>query len=292
MIHKKKFWQGLPVIGSFFEGKPKIAVIRLNGVIADTSVKKEGICVSRYDRVIEKAFALSNLRAVALLINSPGGSPVQSDLMAQKIRQHADKEGISVYAFAEDVAASGGYWIACAADKIYAQPASIVGSIGVVFAGFAFDDFIKKHDIKRRVYTSGKEKSFMDPFLPEKTRDVQRLKRLQQGIHEQFKGWVRSRRKAKLKNKKDADIFEGQFWLGEEALECGIVDGLGDIDSVMKKKYGDDIKFVAFEPERGFLSSFLHAKAPVSLGGERDKAMITAFLAAADEQSEWARYGL
>lgn len=276
----------VPVIGGLFKAKPKVAVIRMAGVIADSTVKRGGISHARFEKLIEDAFDVHKLQAVALIINSPGGSPSQSSLITSLIRRLAEEKEIPVYAFVEDVAASGGYWIACAADEIYAQESSIVGSIGVISSGFGFQKFIEKHDVERRIYTSGKDKSFLDPFKEEKPADIKRLQSLQSEIHEQFKDWVRERRAEKLKGA-DKDLFEGQFWTGSIALDNGIIDGFGDYKSVLKDKHGADIKFKDFKAEKG-LASVLSPGAKIGLPASWSDDLLETI----ENKGVWGRYGL
>lgn len=245
----------LPLVGPWFEkARPRVAVLRLSGVIGESSGRRGGIFLGRYEKLIERAFSLFNIRAVALAVNCPGGAPGQTELVAGRIRQFADEKEIPVYAFVEDVAASGGYWLACAADRIYAQESSVVGSIGVVFAGFGLDQFIQRYGIERRIHTAGSEKSFMDPFLPEKKKDVERLRDVQGEIHAAFKDWVRARRGDRLTGS-DKDLFEGQIWTGQQAQAQGIIDGLGDVRSVMRSIYGQNVRLVPLTPEKGFLAA-------------------------------------
>lgn len=251
------FWgwfKKLPVIRKLFDKGPEVVTIRLSGVIAD-SHKKSGktICHHFLSEAIDKAFDRKSAKAVALIINSPGGSAAQSSLIAAHIRRLSEKENKPVYAFVEDVAASGGYWLACSADEIYVQPVSVVGSIGVISAGFGFQDFIAKHGVERRVYTAGKDKGFMDPFQPEKESDVKRLQKIQKDIHQSFVAWVEDRRGDRLSGAKKS-LFEGQFWTGQEATEKGIVDGVADLHSFMIEKFGDDIKLHDVTPGKSFFS--------------------------------------
>ena len=192
-----KNYQKWPLIEKLFEPRPRIAVLRMSGVIADTTgMRRPGISYERYAKLIEKAFKIPHLDAVALIINSPGGSPGQCSLLTSLLRNKADENGTKIYAFVEDVAASGGYWLAAGADEIHAQETALLGSIGVISASFGLHEFIRCYNIERRVHSSGKEKSFMDPFLPEDESDIQRLKTIQGDIHDQFKAWVESRRGA------------------------------------------------------------------------------------------------
>lgn len=279
----KDFLADLPIIGDFMTQRPKVAVVRLSGVIADTSMRKNGVSHAKYAQLIEDAFDVQDVREVAVVINSPGGAPAQSSLIAGVIRQCANEKKVPVTAFVEDVAASGGYWLACAADKIYVQPSSLVGSIGVIAAGFGFEDFIKEHGVKRRVYTSGKDKSMMDPFLPEKKSDVERVKQLQSDIHAQFIAWVKDRRGARLKGA-DADLFEGQVWTGNMALPMGIADAVGDLRGVMHEKYGPKVRLMEFEPERSFVQGLMGVKTAQNLGDE--------VISAVENRLEWQRFGL
>ncbi|HEY8189241.1 MAG TPA: S49 family peptidase [Micavibrio sp.] len=248
-------------------------------------MRRNGLSYGRVSKAIEKAFAVQKAPAVAIVINSPGGAPAQSQLIAGLIRALADEKQISVYAFVEDVAASGGYWLACAADWIYVQETSIVGSIGVVSAGFGLEDFIDRHGIKRRLYTSGRDKSMLDPFLPEKPADVARLKEIQREIHDHFIDWVKDRRGGKL-NGSDEELFEGRFWTGSAALQMGIADGTGDIRSVMREKYGDDIRLIPVNPDRKFSIPLIGSKMQAGENWADD------LMSVAEDRSLWARFGL
>lgn len=236
-----------PTKGGFFAklkakwNAPVVAVIRLNGVIGQGGIGRKGLTLDGLSSAIDRAFAFRNLKAVALEVNSPGGSPVQSDLIAGRIRALAAEKNVPVIAFCEDVAASGGYWIACAADEIYAMPGSILGSIGVVSAGFGFVDAIDKLGVERRVHTAGKEKAILDPFQPEKPADIKILKRVQGDLHDQFKNWVSSRREGQLNTEKD--LFTGAFWTGREAVELGLADGIGNRRDVLKDRFGEKTRF-------------------------------------------------
>lgn len=276
--------ESLPLVGKLFKRGPKIPVIRLAGVIADSTMKRGGISYAKISKVIDKAFAMEKAPAIALIINSPGGAPAQSQLIGGMIRRLADEKQISVIAFVEDVAASGGYWLACAADQIYAQETSIVGSIGVISASFGFEDFIDKHGIKRRLHTSGREKSMLDPFLPEKAEDVARLKDIQHDMHRHFIDWVKSRRGAKL-NGRDDELFEGRFWLGSVALDMGLIDAIGDSYSVLKEKYGQDVRFVELSPDKK-LFPFL-PRGLVHIENWADDVLSTI-----EDRSLWSRFGL
>lgn len=246
--------------------------------------RRGGMTLADLNGSIEQAFEVPRLKAVALSINSPGGSPVQSALIAGRIRELAKEKKVRVFAFCDDVAASGGYWLACAGDEIYANGASVVGSIGVITASFGFDELIKRIGIQRRVYTAGENKRRLDPFLPEDQNDVTHLKTLQKDLHEQFKTYVQERRGKKLDGESSA-LFSGDFWSGSKALELGLIDGLGDLRSVMRKKYGAKVRFYPIEEKKGFLAKRLGlAKAPEPWAED--------LLAALENRALWNRYGL
>lgn len=232
----------------FRKSRKTVAVVRLQGVITTG----RGLNDAALAPVFDKAFA-SKPTAVALLINSPGGSPVQSSLIGARIRRLADEKGIPVHAFVEDVAASGGYWLAAAADDIYLDLSSVVGSIGVISAGFGLHEFIERHGIERRVHTAGASKSMLDPFQPQKDDDVQRLHSLLEQIHANFKAHITERRAGKLA---DRDLFTGEIWVGQQAVSDGLADGLGHLVPKMKEMYGDKVRFRCYGPKRGFLSRF------------------------------------
>lgn len=274
--------QTLPIIGRFFKNRPKVAVIRLAGVIADSN-RKGGISYNRAHKIIEKAFHVSGVREVVLLINSPGGAPAQCALITSLIRHLADDKSLPVTAFIEDVAASGGYWLACAADQIYAQNSSIVGSIGVISSSFGFDGLIDRFDVTRRVHTSGKDKNFMDPFLPEKQKDISRLKDVQKAIHEDFKRWVVERRDVRL-NGQDSELFEGGFWPGMQAQELGLIDGIGSLRPIMKDKYGQDVKFLELSLDKQIVPNLLGLRSQSDFAGDVINGLET--------RAHWSRYGL
>ncbi|MEK9724634.1 MAG: S49 family peptidase [Rhodospirillaceae bacterium] len=233
---------------------------------------------------------MRHLSAVALAINSPGGAPVQSALIAKRIRDLAYEKKVPVYAFIEDVGASGGYWLALAADEIYAQPSSIVGSIGVVSGGFGFADAIEKLGIERRLHTSGEKKAMLDPFGPEKPADVKHLQALQKEIHEDFKAMVRDRRGERLKGN-SRTVFSGAFWTGTKALDLGLVDGLGDVRGVMRARFGDDVRLRPLDDLRPWWRRRLALAATgaptAGLGGLGDE-----ILGAVEERLWWNRFGL
>jgi len=278
----------LPVRG-FGPRKPVVAVLRFEGVIGNL---QRGFSLAGQAVPIERAFKLRNLAAVALTINSPGGSPVQSALIAKRIRALADENNVPVFAFAEDVAASGGYWLACAADEIYADDSSIIGSIGVVSGSFGFTELIKKIGVERRLHTAGDKKAILDPFTPEKANDVKHLKALQRDIHESFSETVRARRGKRLKGS-EKKIFSGAFWTGGRALELGLVDGIGDLRSVMRQRFGDKVKLRPVRDQRSFWKRRFRlsrgfAGVPAAGGDE----LVAGVLAAVEERLIWNRFGL
>jgi signal peptide peptidase SppA len=264
---------------------PVVAVVRLAGVIGAASPFRPGLTLSGLAGTLEVAFKTSRAKAVAIVVNSPGGSAVQSHLIFARIRSLAEEHKLPVYAFAEDAAASGGYMIAVAADEIFADPSSIVGSIGVVAAGFGFDRLIERFGIDRRVYTAGDDKVILDPFRPEKQEDVKRLTRIQRTVHTHFIDLVKSRRGSKLKAD-DGDLFNGAFWSGSEAADLGLIDGVGDLRAVMRERYGKDVVLKVVEKSRSlFLRRLFRTKA-----GSRIDA--GAILASLEERALWGRYGL
>lgn len=226
-----------------FSRTPFVPVLRLSGVIAASGSPLSGsaLSIGGLAGPLERAFSASKLPSVAIIINSPGGSPVQSHLIFKRIRALAAEKKKRVYVFCEDLAASGGYFIAMAGDEIYADPSSIVGSIGVISAGFGFDKALDKLGVDRRVYTAGLSKSTLDPFLPEKAEDVERIKALQRDVHDVFIGIVKERRGALLKGA-DSELFSGAFWSGPRALEHGLVDGISDLRTKMRELHGDKVK--------------------------------------------------
>jgi serine protease SohB len=262
--------------------KPVIAVVRLAGVIgARPGTLQGGITAAAFIRPLERAFTMKGVVAVALAINSPGGAPAQSSLIVKRIRSLAAEHGLPVFAFAEDVAASGGYMLACAADEIYADDTSVVGSIGVISAGFGFPELLKKVGIERRVYTAGESKGMLDPFQPEKPDEVEHLKELQHDVHDAFKGLVRERRAGKLKAGED-ELFTGAFWTGRRAVTLGLVDGIGELTDVMKARFGDKVRFRPV----GIRESWLRRR----LGVEH--RLVDGVLGAIEERLWWSRFGL
>ena len=266
---------------SIFKKKTVIPHVRLTGVIGSAGRFRQGIDFSGQQEIIKKAFSFKKSKSVAISINSPGGSPVQSHLIHDYIRQLAKKNKKQVIVFAEDVAASGGYLIACAGDEIYANSSSIVGSIGVISASFGFQDAIKKIGIQRRVYTAGKNKSTLDPFMEEKQEDIERLKNIQLDLHKDFIEVVEKSRQSKLKKDSGIELFSGEFWSGRKAKELGLIDGIGTSDQILKEKFGDNIVIKKFEKSKGWL-----AKKLSSTDNHIDQ-MINIL----EERSIWQRYG-
>ena len=272
----------------FRRDRPVVPVVRLTGIIGFSTPLRPGLSLAGIARSLERAFAMRHAPAVALAINSPGGSPVQSHLIFRRIRELAQEHKRHVIAFVEDAGASGGYMIACAADEIVADPYSIVGSIGVVGGSFGFDKLIGKIGIERRLYTSGAHKAMLDPFLPENPDDVERLKKLQQEIHDDFIALVKSRRGGKL-NGPESDLFSGEYWTGRRALELGLVDAVGDLRSVLRERFGDKVVTPLVTAERGFLGRRV-------LGVGRSDLTQAGFaedlISALEARAIWARYGL
>jgi serine protease SohB len=279
----------------FRRDRPVVPVLRLSGVIGISAPLRPGLSMAGVARSLERLFTVRNAAAVALVINSPGGSPVQSHLIFRRIRDLAQENGRRVIAFVEDAAASGGYMIACAADEIIADPNSVVGSIGVVGGSFGFDKLIAKIGVERRLYTSGAHKAMLDPFLPEDPGDVERLKGLQREIHEDFIALVKSRRAGKLSGPEE-NLFSGEYWTGRRALSFGLVDSIGDLRSVLRERFGKKVYMPVIQPERGFLGRrTLGVGADALLGtGLRAAPLGLAedMISALETRALWARYGL
>jgi len=236
----------------FLPSKPTVAVVKMSGIISAGA--RGGLSDQALGPILEKAFKKGQHKAVALLINSPGGSPVQSSLISSRIKRLAKENELPVLAFVEDVAASGGYWLACAADEIYADTGSIIGSIGVISSGFGFQDLIDKYGVERRVHTAGKSKSMLDPFKKEKPDDIKRLKRILSDMHELFIKHVKETRGDKLTE--EDDLFTGEIWLGEKAKQLGLIDGIGHLDNVIKEKFGEKTRLKIYGQKKNFLQRF------------------------------------
>jgi len=266
---------------SFFKKKKIISHIKLTGVIGNVGKFRQGIEYSGQEEIIKKAFSVKKALAVAVTINSPGGSPVQSHLIYKFIREQAKKNKKKVIVFAEDVAASGGYLISCAGDEIYANSSSIIGSIGVIYSSFGFKNLIEKIGVQRRVYTAGKNKSSLDPFLEEKEEDINRLKKIQLDLHQDFIDVVEESRGLKLNKENGVELFSGEFWSGKKAKELGLIDGLGNSEQILREKFGEDVEIKTFEKTKGWL-----AKKLSSSDDHADK-----LISILEERSIWQRYG-
>jgi signal peptide peptidase SppA len=273
-------------VSRLWQRPPVVSVLRFEGVIMPRS-RRGGISLASHSAAIEKAFRASRLAAVAIVVNSPGGSPVQSALLYRRIRQLAEQKGVPVIAFAEDVAASGGYWLALAGDEIFSEETSLLGSIGVISAGFGFYQLIGRLGIERRLHTAGERKSLLDPFLPEDAKDVDRLTALQNDIHESFKEHVRARRAGKI-GVDDEGLFTGEILTGRMAVDRGLVDGIGELRAVIQARYGDKVRLRPIPAERRrwpFLSRLPFVRRePISLIAELADWIEARLL--------WARYGL
>jgi serine protease SohB len=265
---------------------PVVPVVRLSGVIGYATPLRPGMTLAGSARVLERAFKVRGAKAVALVINSPGGSAAQSHLIHQRIRSLAEEHKRPVIAFVEDVAASGGYMIACAADEIVIDPNSIVGSIGVVAASFGFDKLLKRFGIDRRVYTAGERKMILDPFQPEQPEDVRRLKAAQKDIHAAFIALVKASRGKRL-NGSDKNLFSGEFWVGNEAVELGLADEIGDLRSVLRKRFGKRVQMPLIAPPTG-LFAWRSGGGAAELPGDWAGNLVSAL----EARSLWARFGL
>ncbi|GAA3860779.1 S49 family peptidase [Saccharothrix violaceirubra] len=275
------------IVGDRAERGPVVAAVRLHGVItpSPSPVARNALNLHSVESALTRAFEHDRLVAVALLVNSPGGAPTQSALIAERIRELAAKHKVPVLAFCEDVAASGGYWLACAADEIYAHGTSMVGSIGVVTSGFGLTGLLERFGVERRVYTAGTNKVRLDPFQPEKPEDVDWLRGLQGQLHAQFAEWIRQRRGPKLKGT-DEELFTGEVWTGAQAVDLGLVDGLGTVRSVVAKRY-PDAEIAVAEPRRTLL-----ARLGLSGTSTRSGDFWPAALTALEERARWSRFGL
>ena len=266
---------------SFLKKKKIIPHIKLTGIIGNVGKFRQGIDFSGQEEIILKAFSVKKAPCIAITVNSPGGSPVQSHLIYNFIRLQAKKNKKKVIVFAEDVAASGGYLIACAGDEIYANSSSIIGSIGVIYSSFGFTELIKKIGVERRIHTAGKNKSTLDPFLEEKKDDIERLKTIQLDIHKDFINVVERSRGTKLK-KSEVELFSGEFWSGSKAKELGLIDEVGDSHQILKEKFGEDVVIKKFEKNRSWLSKKLSAS-------NNHVDQLSNIL---EEKSVWQKYGL
>jgi signal peptide peptidase SppA len=280
----------------FRRGTAVVPVVRLSGVIGAVTPLRPGMSLAGVARMLERAFSTRNAKAVALVINSPGGSPVQSRQIYLRIRQLAAEKSLPVLVFVEDVAASGGYMIACAGDEIFCDPSSILGSIGVVGGTFGFQELIKRIGVERRLYTAGAHKAMLDPFLPENPDDVARVKALQREIHAIFIALVKQSRGGRLKGDDDV-LFTGEYWAGETSVALGLADTIGDLRSVLRARYGEKVKTPVIAPSTGLLSGLLGRKSagattlaalasPDGIAGLPDE-----LISALETRAIWAKFG-
>lgn len=267
------------------ENKIIIPAVTLSGVIGKDSKLESGINFTNCSELIKKAFEHKKAKAVVININSPGGSPVQSELIYDYIRELSKEKNIPVYSFAQDLAASGGYWLLLSGDEIYAHNSSLIGSIGVIFSGFGFVDLIEKIGVQRRVYTEGKNKAILDPFMPEEEENIKILKNAQKSIFESFKELVANRRKDKLQEKEDK-LFTGAFWSGKDAAKLGLIDGISNPRAKMKEKFGDNIQIKEITPKKSFLKGLLSSKS--NLGQD----LSNNFIYKAEEKLQFNKFGL
>jgi serine protease SohB len=271
---------------------PVVPVVRLHGIIGVSTPLRPGLTLAGIARGIERAFEVRNGRAVALLINSPGGSPVQSHLIYRRIRQLAEEKKRPVLAFVEDVGASGGYMVACAADEIICDDSSILGSIGVVGGSFGFPKLMERLGVERRLYTAGEHKAMLDPFLPERSEDVERLKALQLEIHQSFIALVKASRGGRLRGPENA-LFSGEYWTGKKAVELGLADAIGDLRSTLRARFGEKVLTPLMASERTLLG---RARAAVEVAGidalPSGVAFAADMISALEARALWARYGL
>jgi serine protease SohB len=278
-----------------WRGLPRVPVVRLTGAIGFSTPLRPGLTLAGIARALDRAFALGKPKAVALAINSPGGSPVQSHMIYRRIRDLAQETSVPVIAFVEDVAASGGYMLACAADEIICDPSSIVGSIGVVGATFGVPEAMKKLGVERRVYTAGEKKVMLDPFLPEKPEDVEHLKSIQREIHETFIALVKASRGARLTGPENT-VFSGEYWSAKTALGYGLIDRLGDLRAVLRERFGEDVMMPLVSPERGWFgrrpSGVAEATLLPGLASGLAPNLVADVISAIEARALWARYGL
>src|SRR5881394_1074454 len=281
------------VPAKFRRGAAVVPVVRLSGVIGAVTPLRPGMSLAGFARTLERAFAIKHAKAVAVVINSPGGSPVQSRQIYLRIKQLAAEKKLKVLVFVEDVAASGGYMIACAGDEIFCDPSSIMGSIGVVGGAFGFQDLIKKIGVERRLYTAGAHKAMLDPFLPENPDDVARVKALQREIHAIFIALVKQSRGSRLKGADDV-LFTGEYWAGETSVSLGLADAIGDLRSTLRARYGEKVLTPVIAPASGMLSGLLGRRSPGAgslaaldgIGGLPDE-----LISALEARAIWAKFG-
>jgi signal peptide peptidase SppA len=272
-------------------GTAVVPVVRLSGLIGAVTPLRPGMSLAGVARTLERAFAMKNAKAVALVINSPGGSPVQSRQIYLRIRQLATEKNLPVLVFVEDVAASGGYMIACAGDEIFCDPSSILGSIGVVGGSFGFQELISKIGVERRLYTAGAHKAMLDPFLPENPDDVARVKALQREIHAIFIALVKGSRGARLKGADDV-LFTGEYWAGETSVSLGLADAIGDLRSTLRARYGDKVLTPVVAPATGMLSGLFGRRSAGTLASlEGVSGLPEELISALESRAIWAKFG-
>ena len=264
---------------------PRVATLNLSGVIGKDSKFESGINFVNYAPLIKKAFETKKIAAVAISINSPGGSPVQSELIYNLIKEYAVKNKIPVFTFAQDLAASGGYWLLLSGDEIYAHNSSIIGSIGVIFSSFGFVDLIKKIGVERRIYTEGKNKAILDPFLPEEPTNIEILKEAQKDIFENFKSIVRLHRLGKLTKSED-ELFTGAFWAGSTAAKLGLIDGVADMRQKMQEKLGANVEFIEITAKKSFIKGLLSEKSSLVVN------LVEQIVVKIEERLAFNRFGL
>lgn len=274
-----------------FTRRPVVPVLRLSGPIGMVTPLRPALTLSSTAAAMERAFSASRLPTVAVVVNSPGGSPVQSSLIFKRLRQLAEEKEKKIYVFCEDVAASGGYYLAVAGDEVYADASSVVGSIGVISAGFGFVEALKKLGIERRVYTSGANKGLLDPFQAEKAEDVARLKDLQRDVHDVFISVVKERRGDKL-SAADSEIFSGAFWSAKKALEMGLIDGISDVRTKMRELHGDKVLLRSIPITRGGLWGVMRRLPSVESSVENPSSLADDLVSAIETRALWSRYGL
>src|SRR6201997_563827 len=276
----------------FRRGRAVVPVVRLSGVIGAVTPLRPGMSLAGVARMLERAFSVKNAKAVALVINSPGGSPVQSRQIYLRIRQLAEEKKLPVLVFVEDVAASGGYMIACAGDEIFCDPSSILGSIGVVGGSFGFQEAIKKIGVERRLYTAGEHKAMLDPFLPEDREDVARLKAIQREIHAIFIALVKDSRGARLKGP-DEELFTGEYWAGDRSVALGLADGIGDLRSTLRARYGEKVLTPLVAPASGMLAGLFGRRAPGAgaLALDGLAGLPDDLISALETRAIWAKFG-
>jgi signal peptide peptidase SppA len=282
-----KFMEWMP---ARLSGAAVVPVVRLSGLIGAVTPLRPGMSLAGVARVLERAFSVKNAKAVALLINSPGGSPVQSRQIYLRIRQLASEKKLPVLVFVEDVAASGGYMIACAGDEIYCDPSSILGSIGVVGGSFGLQELIKKIGVERRLYTAGEHKAMLDPFLAENPDDVARLKAIQHEIHAIFIDLVKKSRGTRLKGADDV-LFTGEYWAGETSVSLGLADAVGDLRSTLRARYGDKVLTPLIAPPSGMLSGLFGRRSPGTFGLESVSNLPEELISALESRAIWAKFG-